>query len=223
MQFGTYDTISICIAKPTLPMCTYIFNMIDYSYAIIFMPMREKQNAISRKLHAELIKLATEDETIQYVLLGICIGLVLLGTAMITPIFITVIRDKSHVFKIFAFIEKNEIEKIVVDCKKMDLKNLRFKKRWLEGSQGDAERFWRKMIAENSIKGFKEVEKEEKPSENFSHFFHQSLHKDASIDIDELEKKKSEQKVEDDCMFTQQKSEIEDKKQKRVEMLSEIE
>ena len=144
--------MAICLTKPNLNMCKVINQMIEYSFSIAFNPMRNKQDGTSQKLHDELEKLAIEDETLQYAIMGICIGLVVTGSIVIIPIFIWVIKDKSYVFTIFSNIEDDEIHTIIANCKKMDLKNLRYKRKWLANSEGNQEAFWKKMIIENSRK-----------------------------------------------------------------------
>ena len=156
---STSPNVSICATQPKLAMCTYISNMIDYSFSIAFIPMRNKQDEVSLRLHNELDGLATDDESIQYILVGVCIGLVIISTMVIIPIFIFVIRDKSYVFRIFSYIEEKEIKKIINNCKKLDLKNMRYKRRWLAHSAGNPEIFWKKIIAENTCKTGKYVVK----------------------------------------------------------------
>ncbi len=131
-------------------MCDYIFQMIDYSFQIAFTAMRDKQDEIAARLEKELQSLATDDEIVQFIIVGICVGLVALSSMVIVPIFIWVIKDKSYVFAIFSYIESDEIRQIIAECKKLDLKNLRYKKTWLANSQGNQELFCKKIIAENN-------------------------------------------------------------------------
>ena len=191
MQYGTYVNVSICATQTKLAMCVYISNMIDYSFSIAFTPMRVKQDEISLRLHKELESLATDDEIIQFVLIGICVGLVIISSVVIVPIFIRVIKSKSFVFRIFSYIEEKEIKKIIHNCQKLDLKNLRYKKKWLEKSAGDQEVFWKKLVAENSCKNDKRFKRQN--NDDFTSFVEGKKKKTelVSDDIDEEERKKA--------------------------------
>ncbi|MDR3547557.1 MAG: hypothetical protein P4M11_04665 [Candidatus Pacebacteria bacterium] len=153
MSYGYYSQVSVCATNTALSMCQYINKMLDYSFQLAFTPMRNKEDEISTRLQKELNSLATDDETTQYVLVGVCIALVAISAGVITPIFIKVIRDKSYVFAIFSHIQPEEIRIVIKECKKLDVKRVRFKKAWVSEYADQQEVFWRKVRAGNRVSG----------------------------------------------------------------------
>jgi len=151
MQYGTWDDVSICGKQTTLPMCKYISKMIDYSFNIAFIAMRNKQDEITDRLEKELDYLATQDLLVNYILISVCIALVIISALVIIPIFVKVIKDKSNLYMIFSHITEEELNKIVSECKKLILKNVRYKKKWLLKSYGNQDHFWRKIVTENKM------------------------------------------------------------------------
>lgn len=149
LSYGYYDSVSKCLANSSLAMCTYITNDITLTYTNSFKYMRVKQDSVSLRMERELTTLATEDKNTQYMLIGICIGLVVLSAIIVAPIFLKVIRDKSAAFGIFAFIEQREIQQIIKECKKLDVKKARFKKEWLVTFAEQFNAFWRKVRNNN--------------------------------------------------------------------------
>jgi len=96
----------------------------------------------------DLLKNANSGETILYIIIGICIGIVLISSVIISVILIFVIKDKSHVTAIFAEIRKEEVEKVIFYAKSIPIASTRFKTRHLTRSQGDEEKYW-KIVAKS--------------------------------------------------------------------------
>ncbi len=130
-------------------MCTYISQLLDYSFNITLIPMRNLEDWASATMQTELDKLATEDETTQYILAGVCLGLVIVSAIMVIPIFMKVIRNKSYVFAIFAHVTPDEVQQVIKECRQLDIKRIRFKKDWLTKFADREELFWKKVLAGN--------------------------------------------------------------------------
>ncbi len=154
-------------------MCQDIATMIDYSFDLAFTPMRNKQDEVSARLKDELEVLAIKDVTTQYVLISICVGLVVITTVSITPIFIWVIKDKCYVFTIFAYIQLDEIRDVIKECKKPDFKGLKFKAKWIVKCEGQEQLFWNRLVNhrfDNSVRNIKDRARDQtrKGEGNFS-------------------------------------------------------
>ncbi len=115
--------------------------------------MREKQDSVVNRFENELRTLATEGEIAQYIITGICTGLVLCSLAAIMPVFNWVIKDKSYVLAIFSDIERTEIQKVIEECHKMDLRTVKYKSEWVERYENNQNAFWNKLMSEHK-KGF---------------------------------------------------------------------
>ena len=110
--------------------------------------MREIQDTISSRLESDLKFVARRGEVTQYIIVAVCIGLVLLTSASVVPFFNTVIKDKSYVLALFADISVQEIQTIIGEIKALDIKTLRFKRKWILKFQGLQDAFWKKLLGE---------------------------------------------------------------------------
>jgi len=149
MQYGKWDEVSICAKQPNLQMCTHISELIDYSFDIAFIALRDKQDEITDRLENELVNLAVTDEQIQYILVSMCMSLVGLTAVIISFMFVRVIKDKSSVYAILSYIPDNDIRKIINDSNNLELERVKYKKAWIVNSEGNQELFWRKIISRN--------------------------------------------------------------------------
>ncbi len=129
--------------------CQYLLRVSNYAYKLGYYGMREKQDSVSQRMEAELTVLAREGELTQYTITGICVALIVASVGIIVPIFLWVIKDKSYVIAIFADITKEEATKIVEDSRKLDIKNLHYKRRWIASAGESHNVFWKKLIAEH--------------------------------------------------------------------------
>jgi len=145
VSYGTYDNVKICIADLTNSMCQRLVSVTDQASIILFNSMSKHQNYIADNMSAELSHLATKGANVQYIINSVCGGLVLLCLIVIIPVFLFVIKDKSYVLSIFSDIESNEIEEIIRECKKVDIKHLRFKKKWVMKFEHNSKQFWNKV------------------------------------------------------------------------------
>ncbi|MDR3549191.1 MAG: hypothetical protein P4M11_13180 [Candidatus Pacebacteria bacterium] len=139
--------------KRRTTVCEYIVEMTTYAYTVGFFGLRVEQDSVSRRLESELTSMSRQGETVQYMITGICVGLITASACIILPIFIWVIKDKSYVLAIFSDITQKEASRIITDSRKLDIKNLHYKKRWIETAGDSHESFWKKLIAEHR-KGF---------------------------------------------------------------------
>ncbi len=131
------------------PLCQYVLKLADYAYNMCFYTLMMKHNEVSRRLEAVVSGLAQQSENTQYVIIGICIGVVVLSVLIIIPIFLWVIKDKSRVVAIFADISPEEAKKIIVSSRQLDIKNFRFKAKWIIEAGEDNEGFWNKLITQH--------------------------------------------------------------------------
>ncbi|MDR3548364.1 MAG: PAS domain-containing protein [Candidatus Pacebacteria bacterium] len=146
-------TLSVCRNPKKSDVCKSFVSLSSYAYTVGYASLRETQDSVSRRLEAELTTMSRQGETTQYTITGICLGLITLSAGVILPIFVWVIRDKSYVIAIFAEITHDEANQIIEDTRKLDIKNLRYKKRWIVASGDNHEIFWKKLVAEHR-KGF---------------------------------------------------------------------
>ncbi len=128
--------------------CTYVRDKTRYASDLLFYYMKDKQDDVSKKLEAELKSMARQGENLQYIIVISCIGLVILSTVSIIPIFHWVIKQKSGVLGIFADIEESEARYVIEECQCLDIKNLKYKRKWIGLSEGNQNRLWNKIIAE---------------------------------------------------------------------------
>ncbi len=131
------------------PLCQYVAKLADYAYNMAFYTLMVKHDEVSRRLEAEVSDLAQKGENTQYVIIGICIGVVVFSVLIIIPIFLWVIKDKSRVVAIFADISPEEAKKIIVDSRKLDIKSFRFKRKWIIEAGENNEGFWMKLITQH--------------------------------------------------------------------------
>ncbi len=122
-----------------------MYILLDYAFDIGFNTLRPKEDTVSFDLSASLEELTTSDATTQYILIGVCAGLVLVTAAAIAPIFVMVIRNKCKVFCIFAYIGREEVVHIVEQCKRLDLRGMRCRRSWVLGCKERADVFWRRL------------------------------------------------------------------------------
>ncbi len=177
-SYGYYASMSVCVTNSLLPKCKYVANDVMYSFSNAFTPMRNKQDSVSVRLQNELTRLATNDENTQYILAGVCIGLVLLSAIFVMPIFMKVIRDKSHAFSIFSHITTQEIHRIINECKKLEVKKVRFRREWLTQFAEQPAQFWRKIRT-----GSQDLDKNEADSSQ-----HLDKVSEASVEMERLAK-----------------------------------
>jgi len=145
VSYGFYDNVKICLLNQNLQMCQRMISLTDQAFVILFNSMSKHQNYVADNMSAELSRLATKSENIQYIINCICAGLVVICLIVIIPVFLFVIKDKSYVLSIFSDIEKNELEEIIRECKKVDIKHLRFKKKWIMRFEHNPKEFWDKV------------------------------------------------------------------------------
>jgi len=145
ISYGDYDTVKICVDSPQVPMCKRILSLIDLTFKTIFNSMSKQQNYVVKIMESELLKLATNGENIQYIIYCICSGLVIICLIVIIPVFSWVIQDKSYVFAIFSDIEQSEINEVISDCKKLDIRHLQFKKKWISKYDNKPKEFWNRV------------------------------------------------------------------------------
>ncbi|MDR3548426.1 MAG: hypothetical protein P4M11_09225 [Candidatus Pacebacteria bacterium] len=123
--------------------------MSTYAYNVGYYALREAQDSVSKRLESEVTLLSREGETTQYTITGICLALITASAGVILPIFVWVIKDKSFVIAIFADITHEEATKIIEGTRKIDMKNLHYKRRWIVAAGDGHETFWKKLIAEH--------------------------------------------------------------------------
>ncbi len=132
--------------------------MAAIAYDIGYNTLRDKQDEVAAKLETELTRLAGKGKTLQYTLMGMCTGLVVLISVATIPVFMRVVKSKSSVLAIFADIKPEEAEKIIDESRKLDIKNLKYKAKWIAKCQGRKNLFWRKLLAEQQ-KGFGQTQR----------------------------------------------------------------
>jgi len=151
--YGPYNNVKQCIVDTLSPFCIRLSSLLDLTYDILFNAMRIHQNMITKTMEKELLGLATDGEKFQYIINGICALLVAIALIVIIPVFSWVIRDKSYVLAIFSDIDNEEIEQIISECKSLDLRRIRFKKKWISKYENKPLEFWtkvRKNASENN-------------------------------------------------------------------------
>ncbi len=197
----------------TVPICANTLKIASYAYSLGFYTLRVKQDDVTKRLEAELNRLARGGETTQYTITGICMCLIVASACIMAPIFVWVIRDKSYVLAIFSDISPEEAKRIIEDSRQLDIKNLRFKRKWITRAGEDHEAFWRKVVSENR-KGFGNSAGGKKAQPDKALVVAAPAAQDADEDEDKQAQLDSEQ----------QKRELENakKKQHRRERLSEI-
>jgi len=146
IQAGFWDSVGSCAKNMTIPLCTRLNLLVETAFTIFFNALSPPQQRVTKMMEKEIMGLANEGEKIQYVINGICAGLVIVCLIVIIPIFSWVIKDKSYVLAIFSDIEPEELHKVINDCKNLDIKNAKFKKKWLTKYQNRPESFWKKVF-----------------------------------------------------------------------------
>jgi len=157
IQYGYYDNVGICTKNPKLSMCGRITLLNNLAVATAYNSMSATQYKYTKIMETELIRFATDGETTQYVINGICAGLVSVCLIVIIPIFTWVIQDKSYVLSIFSDIENEELHQIIHDCKKIDIKTVKFKKKWFKKYDSKPTQFWNKVIKRTPKKSSKNL------------------------------------------------------------------
>ncbi|MDR3547260.1 MAG: PAS domain S-box protein [Candidatus Pacebacteria bacterium] len=148
-SYGYYDMVSTCVSNTASSMCKRIAIVNDNDYRSLFYYTRFKQDAVSSDLENELVSLAVEGRSSRYILTGICTGLVLASLLAVTPIFNWVIKDKSYVMAIFSDVEPEEVAKMIEECKKIDIRNVKYRKRWLQKANWRQDAFWARVMTEH--------------------------------------------------------------------------
>eukprot|EP01022_Parablepharisma_sp_SALTPOND_P006423 TRINITY_DN1261_c0_g1_i2.p2 TRINITY_DN1261_c0_g1~~TRINITY_DN1261_c0_g1_i2.p2 ORF type:complete len:514 (-),score=67.95 TRINITY_DN1261_c0_g1_i2:931-2472(-) len=239
IDFSQYKHASLmnCTTNPMLPLCVYTSKQVNYAFDLMFYHMRFKQDEVNFKLEEELKSMARKGENTQYAIILSCIGLVILSTIVIIPVFNWVIKEKSNVLSIFADIEPAEARKVVEECQKLDIKNLKYKRKWIGLASGHQNLLWNKIIAEQQ-RGFgkNEYKKEkvlvkDKEDDDFSAHAKKVVATagKGAVTVEEVkqEKKKSIEKVEQQNVENEismsNLEEITRKRKKRKELLSEPE
>jgi len=143
--YGPYNNVKQCVVDKLSPFCIRLSSLLDLTYDILFNAMRIHQNMITKSMEKELLGLATEGENAQYIINGVCALLVAIALIVIIPVFSWVIRDKSYVLAIFSDIDNEEMEQIISECKSLDLKRVRFKKKWISKYENKPSDFWNKV------------------------------------------------------------------------------
>ncbi len=100
-------------------------------------------------MEQDLKLMARRGEMSQYILMAVCIGIVLIASVAVIPAFSCVIQDKSYVLALFADIGPEEIEGVIAEMKRLDIKTLHFKRKWLRKYQTQQDEFWKKVIGEH--------------------------------------------------------------------------
>jgi len=153
IQAGFWDNVGICAANSSIQMCQRLLMLAENAYIIYFNALSAPQNRISKIMEKEIMSLAQKGEKTQYIITGICTSLVTVFLIIIIPIFLWVIKDKSYVLAIFSDIDTEEIEKVINDCKKLNIKNVKYKYKWLSKYENKPDLFWNKILTEMMKKG----------------------------------------------------------------------
>jgi len=180
LSYGQYNVVSACLTNMTIPFCKRIELLTDLTYEILFNAMRTHQYKVKKEMDADLFRLATQGEYIQYIINGICAGLVIISLILIVPVFSWVIKDKSYVLAIFSDIEIDELEQIIKECKSLDLKALRYKKKWVTKYENRPAEFWNKVTKSLTSK---KVQKQNEQKEEIKPKIQQDLQIEANIII----------------------------------------
>ncbi len=145
----TQAELSVCNIDATEPICVSTFSIMRYVFKLGFYTLREKQDEISRRMEKDVESLASSGENTQFVIIGTCVGLIILSAVVVMPIFVWVLKDKSSVLAIFSDIQPEEAAKIIDDSRQLDIKNLRFKRKWMTTTGENSEAFWKKLVREH--------------------------------------------------------------------------
>jgi len=170
-SYGFYDKISICLTDPMNAMCQRIKMLNDFLTNIILNAMRIRQDNVNVIMENELHNLAVNGENTQYIIIGICIGLVIVFLIAMIPVFTWVIRNKSYVLSIFSDIEIEEIQEVIDGCKILDIKKIKYRKKWITKFEAKPSQFWNKLITKFNPKS----PTNKKSSQNLDSKFKQGL------------------------------------------------
>ncbi|MDR3548776.1 MAG: hypothetical protein P4M11_11020 [Candidatus Pacebacteria bacterium] len=152
--------MAICKKNIKAPLCQNAILVSKFAYNLAFYPIRNEQTSVSRRLEAELTELSRHGETTQYIIIGICLALIVVSAGAILPVFLWVIKDKSQVLTIFADITPEEADKIIEGSRTLDIKNIHYKRKWIQSAEEKHEAFWKKLITQHH-RGFGRLTPEE--------------------------------------------------------------
>ena len=228
--------LSPCVPNMTQPICNATISMAKYSYELGCFQLMVKQDDVMKRMEADLRKLAREGESTQYTIIAICLALVVSSAAVIMPIFVWVIKDKSYVLAIFSDVTPEEAQLIIKGLRKVDIKNLRYKRSWITRAEALPDKFWDKLVSEHR-RGFGRSDYQHVPKKDKINPFN-PLKPDTEGAIknaeEEIRKEKKEEEggegegedLEDEekrrQLETQKDLEAEKKREKRYQKLSEI-
>lgn len=145
-------------------MCLRITSLTKLLSDLSFNSMRDLADEVTIQFEDDLIKMASDGENTQYIVTSICTALVVVSTVIILPFFTCVLRDKSNIISIFADIEHDEILEVIESSKNFNIKNINFKKSWIESCDGKQEELWEFIMKKHNKE--KDEKKENKIESN---------------------------------------------------------
>ncbi|MDR3548446.1 MAG: hypothetical protein P4M11_09325 [Candidatus Pacebacteria bacterium] len=224
----TQADLAPCMLNMTASVCQDLLRGMRYAYELGFYSLREKQDDVSKRLENEITKLSRQGESTQYMIIGICIGLIAISVGAAIPIFMWVIKDKSNALAIFADIRQEEARKIIEDSRQLDIKNLHYKRKWIQGAGESNESFWHKITTEHR-RGFGRDQSDldfvprprSKDKKKHQHNDNEKTIQEIKEEVPE-EEEDEEKRCELEEAERKLELEEEEKKRKRHEKLSEI-
>lgn len=128
--------------------CQTFLEAVSFLMDNTFIYLRVYQQNYLTILRSQTQSDSSAGETKLYIISSACIGTVLLSLAVISQMFIWVIKDKSYVLRIFGDILDSEIHSMIALAEACDFKCIKYKRKWLAECHGDEEKFWDKVQKE---------------------------------------------------------------------------
>lgn len=144
------DLMNLCNNTNSASQCEVNVEAVNYISYNTLEPLRILQDKCSQQLENDINNLSAQGAQTLYILVACCIAVVFVSISLIIPVFIWVIKDKSHVIAIFADVTDEEIREIIKVTGNFDIRSIKYRRQWLSYDQGDEDKFWDRVLRKHN-------------------------------------------------------------------------
>lgn len=142
-----YATALSCVNENSMTAsCVEHNRALAYCAENGFYSLRVQQYNAAKRIMRDFLDTADRGENSLYAIIGICMGVVILSSALISVILIVVIKDKSYVMAIFAEIKEEEIRRVIRQATSFPITNVRFRLQHVYDCKGNEDKYWRSVV-----------------------------------------------------------------------------
>ncbi len=144
-----YKTSVACIDNYVTTSCKEVNKALDYCNNNGFYSLRIQQDEAAKDIMSTFLSNASSGANTLYTIISLCMGIVVLSSAVLAIILIVVIKDKSYVMAIFAEVTEEETKRIIKHIKTLGLSTVRFQSKILDANRENEEQYWRSVVKEH--------------------------------------------------------------------------